>query len=133
MSSSESANIRSGAPPNSPHACGSNISLLIPYAPTCTPIFAGSQSNPTNRIRAEMVVTMSTEFTKTGPNRARGFTVTFHPAGGVDYTEHASDTIRVDTQLYVHPLRIVSYRESKSLKGMTNARAYEVLSTIQSA
>jgi hypothetical protein len=58
--------------------------------------------------------------------------VTFHPAGGVDYAD-ATDTIWVDTELHVKPLRLVLYRESNSLKGMTNTRSYEVLSNLQSA
>jgi hypothetical protein len=78
---------------------------------------------------------MNVEFTKTGPNRvssAKGFTVTFHPQGGVDYAD-VGTSVRVDTELLVKPLMLRLYRESKSLGGMTNTRADEILHNIQRA
>jgi hypothetical protein len=76
-----------------------------------------------------------TDLVEVGPNHAsstKGFQVKFHPAGGVDYTDHTG-TIRVDTELYVKPLRIMIYRESNALQGMEQAQAREVLGNIQSA
>ncbi len=62
----------------------------------------------------------------------KGFTVTFHPRGGVDYTD-ASGTIRVDTELHVKPLKLRLYRESSSLRKMASARADEILVNIKRA
>jgi hypothetical protein len=78
---------------------------------------------------------MSTEFSKIGPNRvtsARGFTVIFYPAGGVDYMDSVG-TIRVDTELHVKPLTLRLYRQSKDLKRLGTARADEILGDIQRA
>ncbi len=61
---------------------------------------------------------MSSEFIKIGPDMARsaqGFTVVFHPAGGVDYSDAAGAKIRVDTELYVNPFRPILYAKSAGL------------------
>jgi hypothetical protein len=78
---------------------------------------------------------MSKELTKVGPNRVtstKGFTVTFHPQGGVDFSDD-SGTVRVDTEWHVRPPMLRLYRESRSLKGMSQARAAEILDNIQMA
>jgi hypothetical protein len=78
---------------------------------------------------------MNAEFSKTGPNFAtsnKGFTVRWHPHGGVDYADD-SGTIRVDSELLVKPLRILIYRESKSIRAMPESRANEILENIQRA
>ncbi|HEY2782364.1 MAG TPA: hypothetical protein VGN12_14255 [Pirellulales bacterium] len=75
---------------------------------------------------------LSAEFSSATPNRAsstKGFTVIFHPAGGVDYAD-AIDVARVDSELYVKPLRVALYRESKSLQKLTASRANEILTNI---
>jgi hypothetical protein len=75
---------------------------------------------------------MEGEFSKVGPNRAIstvGFTVIFHPAGGVDYVD-GTGVMRVDTELYVNPLRIAIYRESRSLKTRDGSQANEILTNI---
>jgi hypothetical protein len=75
---------------------------------------------------------MPGEFSKIGPNQASstmGFKVIFHPAGGVDYMDAAGVT-RIDTELYVKPLRIAIYRESRSLKRLDSSRANEILTNI---
>jgi hypothetical protein len=72
------------------------------------------------------------EFSKIGPNHAsstKGFAVLFHPAGGLDYVD-ARGVMRVDTELYIRPLRIAIYRESRSLKGLDDSRANEILADI---
>jgi hypothetical protein len=87
-----------------------------------TPMFRG----------AEDFNQMSAEFAKVGPNAASsgmGFTVIFHPAGGLDYTD-ATGTIRVDTELFVKPLRIAIYRESRSLKTLDASQIKEILANI---
>jgi hypothetical protein len=79
---------------------------------------------------------MSTEFIKIGPNMARsaqGFTVVFHPPAGVDYSDASGSKIRIDTELYVGPLRHVLYAKSKDLRGVTSPRADEILANIQRA
>jgi len=76
---------------------------------------------------------MSIEFTKTGPNMVtstKGFTVVFHPPGGVDYSDTSGSAVHVDTELYATPLRHVLYAKSKDLRGMTSARADEILGGI---
>jgi hypothetical protein len=72
------------------------------------------------------------EFSKVGPNQASstmGFKVIFHPAGGVNYMDAAGVT-RIDTELYVKPLRIAIYRESRSLKRLDDSQANEILTNI---
>ncbi len=79
---------------------------------------------------------MSAEFIKLGPDMARsaqGFTVVFHPAGGVDYSDASGTRIRVDTELYVKPFRHILYAKSKDLRSMTNSRAEEILANVQRA
>jgi hypothetical protein len=76
-----------------------------------------------------------TEFQKVGSNSAKsdeGFTVTWRPAGGVDYSD-AGGTVRVDSELLVKPLRILVYPRSGGLKTMTDSRAEEVLVNVISA
>jgi hypothetical protein len=75
---------------------------------------------------------MNEEFKKIGSNGAksdRGFTVTWRPAGGVDYSGQAG-TVRVDSELLVKPLRILVYPRSGGLKAMTEDRAEEVLTNV---
>ncbi len=65
-------------------------------------------------IALKNIADMRGEFSKVGPNQASstmGFKVIFHPAGGVDYIDAAGVT-RIDSELYVKPLRIAIYRES---------------------
>lgn len=77
--------------------------------------------------------TMSAEFTKSGPNMAKsskGFSVTFHPPAGVDYVDVTGIQIRVDTELYVNPLRHILYAESKDLTLMDRSRADAILNDV---
>jgi len=53
----------------------------------------------------------------------------FHPAGGLDYVK-AGDVMRVDTELFVKPLRIAIYRESRSLKALDGSRADEIITDV---
>ena len=79
---------------------------------------------------------MSAEFVILAPDVARsakGFTVVFHPAGGVDYSDGISGTIRIATELYQKPLRHVVYRNSTDLAGMTASRAEEILENVKRA
>ena len=79
---------------------------------------------------------MSAEFAKIGPDMARsaqGFTVVFHPAGGVGYSDASGTKIRVDTELYVNPLRHTLYAKSKDLRDVASSRAAEILANIQRA
>ena len=72
------------------------------------------------------------EFSRIGPNHASsttGFTIIFHPAGGLDYVR-AGDVMRVDTELYVKPLSIAIYRESRSLKELEGSRANEIITDV---
>jgi hypothetical protein len=72
------------------------------------------------------------EFSRIGPNHAsstKGFTIIFHPAGGLDYVR-AGDIMRVETELYVKPLRIAIYRESRSLKELDGSRANEIITDV---
>ncbi len=72
---------------------------------------------------------MNSEFQKVGPNSAKsdkGFTVTWRPAGGVDYSD-ANGTVRVDSELLVKPSRVLVYPRSGALKTMADDRAEEVL------
>jgi hypothetical protein len=78
---------------------------------------------------------MNTEFQKVGSNKAKsdkGFTLTWRPPGGVDYSD-AGGTVRVDSELLVKPLRILVYPRSGGLKTMTDGRAEEVLRNVISA
>jgi hypothetical protein len=78
---------------------------------------------------------MNTEFQKVGSNSAKsdkGFTVTWRPPGGVDYSD-AGGTVRADSELLVKPLRILVYPRSGGLKTMTDGRAEEVLMNVISA
>lgn len=75
---------------------------------------------------------MISEFTKIGPNRVsstRGFSVTFHPAGGVDYSD-GRGTIRIDTELHVKPLCLHLYRQSRSLRTLPDSRVDEILTDV---
>jgi hypothetical protein len=75
---------------------------------------------------------MNTEFQKVGFNSAKsdkGFTVTWRPSGGVDYSD-AGGTVRVDSELLVKPSRILVYPRSGGLKTMTDGRAEEVLMNV---
>lgn len=72
------------------------------------------------------------EFSRIGPNHAsstKGFTIIFHPAGRLDYVR-AGDITRIDTELYVKPLRIAIYRESKSLKELDGSRANAIITDV---
>jgi hypothetical protein len=72
------------------------------------------------------------EFQKVVPNSAKsdkGFTVTWRPSGGVDYSD-ANGTVRVDSELLLNPSRILVYPRSGGLKTMTDYRAEEVLSNV---
>jgi hypothetical protein len=76
-----------------------------------------------------------TDLVEIGPNHAsstKGFEVKFHPAGGVDYTDRTG-TIRVDTELYLKPLRLMIYRQSSALRDMEQTQVREVLDNVQSA
>jgi len=90
------------------------------------------------RVRHDVDITqknigdMPGEFSKIGANQASstmGFKVIFHPAGGVDYMDAAGVT-RIDSELYVKPLRIAIYRESRSLKNLDGSRANEILTNL---
>ena len=75
---------------------------------------------------------MHPEFQNVGPNSAKsvkGFTVTWRPAGGVDYSD-ARGTIRVDSELLVKPSRILLYPRSAGLKSLTDNQADEILADI---
>jgi hypothetical protein len=75
---------------------------------------------------------MNPDFQKVGPNSARcgsGFTVTWRPSGGVDYSD-ANGTVRVDSELLVNPSRILVYPRSGGLKTMTDRRAEEILTDV---
>jgi hypothetical protein len=78
---------------------------------------------------------MTTEFQKVGSNCAKsqkGFTVTWRPSDGVDYSDEGG-TVRVDSELLVKPSRILVYPRSGGLKAMTDGRAEEVLMNVISA
>jgi hypothetical protein len=78
---------------------------------------------------------MNTEFQKVGANSAKsdtGFTVTWRPSGGVDYSD-SNGTIRVDSELLLKPSRILVYERSAGLNAMTDVRAEQVLKNIISA
>jgi hypothetical protein len=78
---------------------------------------------------------MNSEFQKVGPNSAKsdkGFTVTWRPAGGVDYSDE-NGTVRVDSELLVKPSRVLVYPRSGGLKTMTDGRADEILMDVISA
>jgi hypothetical protein len=78
---------------------------------------------------------MTTEFQRVGANCAtsdKGFTVTWRPSGGVDYSDEGG-TVRVDSELLVKPSRILVYPRSGGLKTMTEGRAEEVLMNVISA
>ena len=75
---------------------------------------------------------MSAEFRTIGPNSVasnKGFTVTWRPSGGVDYTD-ASGTLRIDSEVLVKPTRIVVYPKSGGLRTMDDARAEEILKDV---
>jgi hypothetical protein len=83
-------------------------------------------------ILREVEETMSTEFQKVGPNSATsaaGFTVVWHPPGGVDYMD-AHGTVRVDAEVLGNPPRILVYPRSGGLKGITDDRAEEILANL---
>jgi hypothetical protein len=72
------------------------------------------------------------EFQKVVSNSAKsdkGFTVTWRPSGGVDYSD-ANGTVRMDSELLLKPSRILVYPRSGGLKTMTDHRAEEVLSNV---
>ena len=78
---------------------------------------------------------MSPEFHKVGPNSAKsdqGFTVTWRPSGGVDYSD-PNGTVRVDSELLLNPTRVLVYPRSGGLKAMTDTRAEEVLRDVMRA
>lgn len=78
---------------------------------------------------------MTTEFQKISSDSAKsdkGFTVTWWPSGGVDYSDDRG-TVRVDSELLVKPLRILVYPRSGGLKTLTDGRAEEVLMNVISA
>jgi hypothetical protein len=78
------------------------------------------------------VADMPGEFSKVGPNQASstmGFQIIFHPGGRVDYMDGGGVT-RIDTELYVRPLRVAIYSESRSLKSLDGSRANEILANI---
>jgi hypothetical protein len=58
-----------------------------------------------------------------------GFQIIFHPGGRVDYMDGGGVT-RIDTELYVRPLRVAIYSESRSLKSLDGSRANEILANI---
>lgn len=75
---------------------------------------------------------MSPEFQKAGPNTAKsgnGFTVTWRPSGGVDYSD-ADGTVRVDSELLVKPSRVLVYPRSGGLKTMNDDRAEGILNDV---
>lgn len=47
----------------------------------------------------------------------------------MDYVK-AGDVMRVDTELFVKPLRIAIYRESRSLKALDGSRADEIITDV---
>lgn len=78
---------------------------------------------------------MSSEFRTIGPNSAesnKGFTVTWRPSGGVDYTD-ASGTVRIDSEVLAKPPRILVYPKSGGLKTIDDARAEEILKDVMRA
>jgi len=75
---------------------------------------------------------MSAEFRSIGPNSAasnKGFTVTWRPSGGVDYTD-AGGTVRIDSEVLAKPPRILVYPKSGGLRTMDDARAEEILKDV---
>jgi hypothetical protein len=75
---------------------------------------------------------MKPRFQKAAPNSAKsdeGFTVTWRPSGGVDYSD-ANGTVRVDSELLVKPSRVLVYPRSGDLKTMTDGRAEEILGNV---
>ena len=78
---------------------------------------------------------MNPEFQQVAPNSAKsqkGFTVTWQPAGGVDYSD-ASGTLRIDSESLVKPARILVYPRSGGLKTMNESRADEILRDVMRA
>jgi hypothetical protein len=72
------------------------------------------------------------EFQKVVSNSAKsdkGFTVTWRPSGGVDYSD-ANGRVRMDSELLLKPSRILVYPRSGGLKTMTDHRGEEVLSNV---
>ena len=79
---------------------------------------------------------VSTEFVKPAPDlvrSAKGFTVAFHPPGGVDYSDDVCGKIHVGTELYHDPVRHVIFRNSRDLKAMPRSRATEILDNVKRA
>jgi hypothetical protein len=75
---------------------------------------------------------MSAGFTKISSNVAtsvEGFTVRWRPAGGIDYSDDHG-TIRIDSELLIHPTRIFVYAGSGGLRKMPNNRAEDILANI---
>jgi hypothetical protein len=75
---------------------------------------------------------MNPEFQRISPNSAKsdkGFTVTWVPSGGVDYSD-AAGTVRVVSELLIQPPRIHVYSRSGGLKTMTDDFAEEILTNI---
>lgn len=76
---------------------------------------------------------MTSEFTLIATNTVRsnrGFAVTFHPIGGVDYSDDCGVAVRVDTELFVGPFRYAVYAQSKDLRSMPRSRSDELLSNV---
>jgi hypothetical protein len=72
------------------------------------------------------------EFQTTRPNTAKsdkGFTVTWVPSGGVDYSD-AGGTVSVDSELLQQPFRILVYPRSGGLKTLSEENAEEILTNI---
>jgi hypothetical protein len=72
------------------------------------------------------------EFQRISPNSlmsSEGFTVTWLPAGGVDYSD-ATGTVRVDSESLLKPSRILVYPHSDGLKALAEHRAEEILTNV---
>lgn len=78
---------------------------------------------------------MNAEFQRLGQNSARslrGFTVVWHPPGGVDYMD-AGGTVRVDAEFLLNPPRILVYPRTGGLRAIPEGRAEEIVANVTRA
>jgi len=79
---------------------------------------------------------MTDQFQRLGRNSAlsaRGFKVTLHLHGGVEYSDGADD-VRVDSEVLVEPsYAILLYPRSAGLRGMSQSRADQIVRDIVEA
>ena len=75
---------------------------------------------------------MTSEFTRVGTNNIQsleGFTVTWRPTGGLDYTDEQG-AIFVESELLLKPLRVLIYPRSGGLRALPEVRAEEIVERI---